>query len=192
MPNHALFTAASQSCHDRPVELIRGLHPSTDPEGRRGEALATACGGVKIQTSRRHVMNRRLSLVLVLTGLVLMAGSTFAQAQEILTGEIPFTFVAGGRAHDPGRYELRVGDDQMTLTLMPEGKGVGSELLPETRLAIPAGSVPDSRLVFDKVGNTYFLSEAWFPGEDGYVLHIEKAPHSHQTIRVERKARKDR
>jgi hypothetical protein len=136
-------------------------------------------------------MKGRLSLAFVFAAFALAAGSTLAQAQQVLTGEIPFAFVAGGKAHAPGRYELRVADDQQGIALLPEGrdKGAGTELLAVTRLAMLAGGLTDSRLVFDKVGATYILSEAWFPGEDGYVLHVEKGPHTHETVKLGKKAR---
>jgi hypothetical protein len=131
-------------------------------------------------------MTRRLPLLFVLAGLALVTASTMAHAQGILLGQIPFSFVAGGRVHDPGRYELRTQDDQLMISLIPEGKGQGGMVPVITRLASPAGGLDNTRLVFDKVGNTYFLSEVWIAGEDGFLLHATPGPHTHATIQLGR------
>ncbi len=135
-------------------------------------------------------MKRGLWLVFVLSAFAVLGTSALAQAQ-VLVGDIPFKFMAAGRMHDPGRYELRVSEDESGLTVTPEGKGLGAgiEVLALTRLASPAGGVPESRLVFDKVGDTYYLSEAWFSGEDGFVLHSTREKHTHATIRLNKKDR---
>ncbi len=134
-------------------------------------------------------MLRRIVLVMVPLVLFLVAGRSVAYADPALSADIPFKFVAGGSTHDPGRYELRVNDGDVMLTLVP-AKGAEALLSPLTRLASRDGQT-DPCLVFDKVGNTYILSEAWFPGLDGFMLHATKEPHTHQVVKVTSKPKAD-
>jgi beta-xylosidase len=53
----------------------------------------------------------------------------------------------------------------------------------QTRIA--AGihtSAQDAHIVFDKVGNSYLLSEIWAPGIDGYMLNVTKEKHEHMIV----------
>lgn len=132
-------------------------------------------------------MTRRISLVVVVLA-VLFVGSRGAWAQELLTAEVPFTFVAAGRTLAPGKYEVQLSDDQLQLSLLPE-KGPGVPILTLTRLAGPEALADTARLVFDKVENRYYLSEAWFPGLDGFELRATKEPHTHHTIKLSRRSK---
>jgi hypothetical protein len=60
-------------------------------------------------------------------------------------------------------------------------KPSGGFLLVLTRLAAPHAKLPEGRLVFDKVGDTYTLSEMWLPDKDGFLLHATKEKHTHHT-----------
>ncbi len=131
-------------------------------------------------------MKHRLPLLFVAIGLLLVGGNTLAYAQEAMMADIPYKFVAGGQTHEAGRYELKVSEDQMGIMLTPQ-KGTANAILVLTRLAAPETPMTDGRLVFDKVGETYFLSEAWFPGFDGFALHSTKEKHTHHAIRLFRK-----
>ncbi len=136
-------------------------------------------------------MNRRLSLVVVMLALAFVVGGSAAYAQDVVTGNIPFKFMASGRQHDPGVYELRLADDEATVMLTPEkAKGGSGTVMPvETRLAMPASAAKaeEARLVFDKVGDTYYLSEVWFPGLDGCATYMTKQKHTHEVIKVTRR-----
>jgi hypothetical protein len=130
-------------------------------------------------------MTRRIALVAVVLAAVVAIGQ-LAYADDALSAEVPFTFVAAGRTYQPGRYEVRINDDLIGLTLVPT-KGSAAPMLSLTRLAATGSDETDGRLVFDKIGETYILSEAWFPGADGFVLHVTKEAHSHKTINLFRR-----
>jgi hypothetical protein len=131
-------------------------------------------------------MRSRAPLLFVAFMLAMVAGPSVARAQDSLAADVPFTFVAAGAPHGPGRYELRINEDQMSLSLVP-AKGAARPVLSITRLAAPVAPAADGRLVFDKVGDTYYLAEAWFPGEDGFVLHLTKEKHTHQAVKLHKK-----
>ena len=54
-----------------------------------------------------------------------------------------------------------------------------------TRLSGEIHTTPqDAHLVFDKVGDTYLLSELWIPGKDGYLPQITKGAHEHIVLNI--------
>ncbi len=137
-------------------------------------------------------MTRKLSIVVGLLALAFVVGGSAAYAQDVVSGNIPFKFIAAGRVHQPGMYELRVSDDEGLLMLLDESvKTPSNALLVEGRLASPATLTSEvGRLVFDKVGDTYYLSEAWFPGLDGFIVHTTPGEHTHETVTVTRSPKK--
>jgi hypothetical protein len=55
-----------------------------------------------------------------------------------------------------------------------------------TRMAAGIHTTPrDAHVVFDKVGDQYWLAEIWIPGEDGIDLHNTTLKHEHRIINVQ-------
>ena len=134
-------------------------------------------------------MNHRLSVLVAAVGLVLAVGSATASAQEVLIVNVPFPFLVAGKTHPAGEYRMGVSDNKMELTITP-AKGPATVALIVTRLASSDSPTQADRAVFDEVNNTYTLSELWVGSrDDGYLLHATKGPHTHQTVKVGRKAR---
>ena len=131
-------------------------------------------------------MNSRLWLFVAAMGLILAVGPGVASAQETLSVNIPFAFIVNGKTNDAGEYALRVNDTQTEVWLTPS-KGTGAPALVLTRLA--ATDPAASRVVFDKLGNTYYLSEVWLPGSDGYLVNSPKEPHTHHVVKTSRKTK---
>jgi hypothetical protein len=126
-------------------------------------------------------MTRRIASIVVVAIAVLVFANV-AFADDTFTAQIPFRFVVGGQLHQAGRYDVRVLGNQFNLVLAPD-KGPANALMPLARIS-SEGSVRDdeSKLVFDKVGETYFLSEAWFEGQDGFLLQPSLLDASNRTI----------
>jgi hypothetical protein len=126
-------------------------------------------------------MTRRIASIAAVAIAVLVFANV-AFADETFTAQIPFRFVIAGQLHQPGRYEVKVLGNQFNLVLAPD-KGPANALMPLARIA-PTASVRDdeSKLIFDKVGETYFLSEAWFEGQDGFLLQPSLQDVSNRTI----------
>ena len=131
----------------------------------------------------RSVFTKAVLLATVMTGAM---GLSSAVAQDALNADVPFTFIVSGKTHDAGKYEFRVADDAWTVNLQGPGNAAG--ILPViTRLAAPDTPVSDDgRIVFDKVGDTYYLSEIWIPGQDGFLIYAAKEPHTHHALRLHR------
>lgn len=114
------------------------------------------------------------------------AGVSVAQAQVEVVAHVPFAFKAGATTHPAGEYTFRTDDDAMTVQITPQ-KGSANVVLAETRLAAPETALSNGRLVFDKAGDTYYLSEFWTPGDEGFLLHVTKAKHSHVTVKPQKR-----
>ena len=134
-------------------------------------------------------------VVLIVTALVfnLVAGSGVCLAQG--TFKIPFEFQAGGKKFPAGDYRIdRKGSEQVTLRQEPKGAEAAVKVL--KMLPQPSPPVTEPQLVFHAVGNfepsyteymtDYLLAEVWFPGEDGFLIHVTKGAHSRQIVKGQR------
>jgi len=109
----------------------------------------------------------------------------FAQAVKSIRVNIPFQFVVEGKTLPTGEYNLVRSEDERTIEVVSTKKGPSTYALVITRLGGEIHTTPqDSHIVFDNVGNTYFLSEIWIPGMDGFLVHATKEKHEHRTISV--------
>ena len=110
---------------------------------------------MQIQTLKRLIM---LSVLVVLTTV-----SAHAQSGTRLTVTIPFNFYVGGKALTAGQYEVGRAMQASVDTLVVrsiDGSG-GAYVLTRTVQAKESG---DSRLVFRRYDDQYFLAEVWIAG----------------------------
>ena len=145
-------------------------------------------------------MHRRLFVAIVaVAAAALFAAPTPVLAQQTTSaGEFvashdftsAFPFVVGGKTLPAGKYNI----EQPTLeTLVFQEAKSGAPRVEGpvvTRLAPPATALAAPRLVFDKVGDQYFLSEVWIPGHDGFLLYGAKEKHTHHFLSLHKRARK--
>lgn len=135
-------------------------------------------------------MNRRVFGLLTAMVFAFLVTPALSYAQETATADIGFKFVADGKTMPPGKYDLEISNDMQTFRLIPEGAGPSLFLMAITRLAAPEQPRNDTRFVFDKVGNTDYLSEVWLPGEDGYLFYAAKEKHTHDIVKGMKKVKK--
>ncbi len=131
-------------------------------------------------------MRTRILISVSILGL-LLAASGSAQMVQAVKAKIDFAFTAKGKVLPAGQYTLTY--DAPTDTIRVVGSAKGAEVLMpvETRLAGAMHTTPaDSHVVFDKVGDKYFLSELWIPGNDGFLLYMTKGKHEHAVVNVPR------
>jgi hypothetical protein len=120
-------------------------------------------------------MTRRIASLVVAVAAVLALGQ-MAYADQTFSVHIPFPFVAGGQVHQAGHYDVRVFNDHFALMLVPDNAQANT-LTVLARIAPDAvGGDDEARLVFQKIGNTHYLSEAWFEGYDGLMLQPAPGP----------------
>ncbi len=132
-------------------------------------------------------MSPRIAGLASLMALAFVVGPAVADTHDEVVAKVPFKFVAAGKLQEAGAYELRVDVNEQTVELVPP-KGSDEMMLVITRLASPAGRPSEGRLVFDKVGDRYTLSEIWMPGMDGFLVHATKGTHAHETTPLAKKA----
>lgn len=108
--------------------------------------------------------------ILIATALLFAAVSAYVQAQErpLLTATIPFAFTAENSNLPAGVYTVSTLPPYNRLKVQSaDGRKVA--MIP----AIPslsAGTSEQSKLVFHRIGNQYFLAQVW---EQGSNLHRE-------------------
>ncbi len=125
--------------------------------------------------------------LVVLVGFVGLLAAVSAYGQtETVKGTIPFQFTAEGKVYPAGEYTFTLNNMQDSFTIRgPQHVTGGAMVL--TRLAAGIHTTPqDAHIVFDKLADTYVLSEIWIPGMDGFVLHVTKEKHQHRIVNVPR------
>lgn len=131
-------------------------------------------------------MKHPVRIVAVMLALLITAGVSIASAQDVMTIATTFAFRVGTTTCQPGNYELRPNADFTTITVTaPKGPAAMAGVM--TRLAEPDPPASQGKVVFDKVGDVYYLSEIWIPGSDGYLLLATKEPHTHVKVKAIRK-----
>lgn len=97
---------------------------------------------------------------------IALAGGISAHAQLIdqIQANIPFQFHAGMAKFPPGKYTLRVeeGSDLSTMEIQSED---GHSALFGIRDAQASGTPKATELIFDHVGNRYFLAKIFDQGD---------------------------
>ena len=106
-------------------------------------------------------MKKQLLSVLVVLGLVVVAGSAFAQSVTV-RANIPFSFSLNKETLPAGQYEIRALESAGSHALVisnPEAK-IGKMFL--TNPVSPrVGTSDKGKLVFKRYGDQYFLSQIW-------------------------------
>ncbi len=135
-------------------------------------------------------MKHRVLVMLAAAALMFVIHPAVSYAQDAAVVNIGFPFIAQGKTMPAGEYELQVNGDETAFTLTAEPKGKGEFVSVVTRLAAPEPPGNDTHITFDKVGTTYYLSEVWLPGADGYLVYAAKEKHTHTIVKGQKKAKK--
>lgn len=128
---------------------------------------------------------RRQALAIAV-GVFLGLGAVLAAADF----KVPFPLQAGGKKLAAGDYAVaKTAEGTLVLKQVSTGKEIPLTVIERIKPEAPAA---EPRLVFDEVGDfapsyteyltIYILSEVWFPGEDGYRVHLTKGAHKTRTV----------
>lgn len=109
-----------------------------------------------------------LVLGIVMAGLFLptVISRISAQSDIPLEVKIPFNFTVCQAQLPAGRYTLKHASSSSTHMLIVRGADNRSVDLACTNDIESTKSVTEGRLVFNRYGDQYFLSEAWWPGDN--------------------------
>ena len=120
--------------------------------------------------------------IVVTAGILLAFGlgatSLWAQKTEFQTS---FKFMVGKEEAPPGSYKVEAmpgGQNYLAVRNAETGHVFYVPIL--TRIS--AKSATEASVVFDKVGETYYLAEVYIAGGDGF--HLQGAPGAHKHVKV--------
>ena len=104
-----------------------------------------------------------------------------ARAQDTLSLNVPFAFQAAGALHPAGVYRLSV-DTEPDVVALTSAAGEQASIKVLGRMAGSLSSPGPAAVAFEKVGETYYLSEMWIPNLEGYQTYITKEKHSRHMV----------
>ena len=115
----------------------------------------------------------------------LLATAAFAQ-RPIVQADIPFDFKVGTMALPRGLYTVQPNSGSGTL-LVRRADGTASAFVMTNGLE--RRLTAEGKLVFNRYGTEYFLSQVWIPGRDTRVIppsraerEIARSVSGHQTV----------
>lgn len=112
----------------------------------------------------RFAFDLRAGLVASALALGVMAAvAPAAQAQGPMRATVPFSFDGGGKHYAPGKYEVtRASSSILEIT----NETTGQRGVVMTHSAEQLNQCEQSKLVFRRVGNRYFLKQIWAQGSN--------------------------
>ena len=135
-----------------------------------------------------------LSMFVIITGVFAMAVVS-ANGQSIrLTAQVPFDFMVGDKALPAGEYSVNsIIQDGSALRIRNAEATDSAMRLTNSIVAKPNNS--QSRLVFHRYGQTYFLAEVWRDSDGRQLLQSKQeramrrelgavAQHSYKTVEL--------
>ena len=116
-------------------------------------------------------MKRNLITILSLVVMSLMFNATGAYAQTYAKANVPFAFNVGSTQLPAGTYEVR-----------PLAPGTNGMVIQNRETSAAALSIArregsrnaESKLVFDRIGSQYFLTEVWRGSDGGMIVPTSK------------------
>ena len=109
-----------------------------------------------------------LALCLVSLGATLTANAQI-RSDATIRANIPHSFVVNNATLPAGAYVITVVDpyaSDLTVLGIRSANGKTAVFVDTESVAVP-GLAPHTELVFDKIGDTYFLSKVFLEGDDG-------------------------
>jgi hypothetical protein len=108
-------------------------------------------------------MKKAFSRITGMLALAFVAATPIVRAQEPLLVNIPFAFTAGSVALPAGEYRVEKMALDSSILLIRSTDGSAAKMVP-TNAADANGTQTQSKLVFHRYGNRYFLSQVWVAG----------------------------
>jgi len=114
-----------------------------------------------------------LKALKALSASALLASCLCAQPGQMLTAKVPFDFTVGNQHFDAGAYTVSTGVAQSTILVRGEENGSARFVM---TISTQADNVPERpKLVFNRYGDHYFLSQVWIGGTNlGRQLPLSK------------------
>jgi hypothetical protein len=108
-------------------------------------------------------------------GVLLAVSVNFAQFNPTVTAEIPFAFNVGAAHFDAGNYGVNEFSSSHAALQVKRRDGLGTAFVIAREFDSDLTASGKARLVFNKYGEQYFLSQVWLEnGSVGYRLSPSK------------------
>jgi len=117
----------------------------------------------------KHQIYRGIAFVAIF--FVMAVAGVQAQAPSKVEVNIPFEFTAGKTTLKPGVYSIRRTTGNLLALRSADGKSV---ILNAPQSLSSNNPKAEERLVFDKYGDKYVLSQIWLTVDTGRQLFVEK------------------
>lgn len=108
-------------------------------------------------------MKKRVLMMMALAVLAILASTRVAQAQDLIVVNIPFDFTAGDAQLPAGEYTVKMVGPTNHLLLISRRDAGESAFIP-SHPAAAAQIQTETKLIFNRYGERYFLSEVWRAG----------------------------
>jgi hypothetical protein len=108
-------------------------------------------------------MKMRALVMASVMALTAMGSTRVAQAQDPLVVRIPFDFVADGKTLPAGEYSVKTSSLERTLLLI-DRQDPSASIFMGTNPIVASEPKSESKLVFNRYGDRYFLSQVWTAG----------------------------
>jgi hypothetical protein len=134
---------------------------------------------------KRLVATGLLILPLILLGANRVSAQATNAVEEYFQPQVvetTFAFEVGGKVLPAGKYDIEQPTRELLLFRPAKGPAVEAKVV--TRLAQPATPLVEPKVVFDKVGDKYTVSEVWLPGKDGFLMANTPGAHVHHSLKA--------
>ena len=108
---------------------------------------------------KRNIFGALMTLIVAFT---IAVPAVHAQSQIVMSANVPFAFSADGKQLPAGDYEVR---DMGARATLIETKAGDAKVLGIYQYAGPS-KPGETKLVFHKIGDHYFLTEIWTSSRD--------------------------
>jgi hypothetical protein len=108
-------------------------------------------------------MKTRALVMAGVMALTIFATTRVAQAQQSMAVNVPFGFVAGNKTLPAGEYTVKISTPTHSLILVSRKDSTASAFI-NTNAAVSSTPQAESKLIFNRYGDRYFLSQVWQQG----------------------------
>jgi hypothetical protein len=150
-----------------------GTEATQNEAVRISEVRPILPGFHKSQHEGGDMKRQALTLISVL-GLLLAAGSAYAQTINV-RANVPFNFIVNKGTLPAGQYSIQSLGTAAGRTLFIRSSDMGDKALVNTNGVEKAAPSEQTKLVFLRYGDRYFLSQIWVKG-DSAGHQLPKSP----------------
>ena len=129
----------------------------------------------------KKFLNIPLAIIILASALTISAQAQSSGAQRV-NATIPFTFTAGHKTLPPGKYTFTVLNPSSDRRILQIRSLNGRSSLLVQTIAVSGNVADDSKLVFDRYGDTYVFAQAQIAGESTTLATLRSKSEQKQWV----------